>query len=163
MIVSGAAGLLGLLYVAYLSARVVAKEAGSETMQELSVYIFEGAMAFLSREYRAIGVFVIVVTVILGLGIGWAIAVAYIIGALCSLGAGFIGMQIATRANVRTAQAATKGFNEAMDVAFPGGAVMGMSVVSIGLLALSLLYRLFGGGVEAGEALKFGVNVLAGF
>ena len=163
MMVSGWVGLLGLLFVAYLSARVVAKEAGSATMQELSGYIFEGAMAFLLREYRAIGVFVIVVTIILGLGIGWAISAAYIIGALCSLAAGFVGMQIATRANVRTAQAATKGFNEAMDVAFPGGAVMGMSVVSIGLLALSLLYRLFGGGVEAGETLRSAVGVLAGF
>ncbi|MEK6613899.1 MAG: sodium/proton-translocating pyrophosphatase, partial [Candidatus Binatota bacterium] len=163
MMVSGWVGLFGLLFVAYLSVRVVAKEAGSATMQELSGYIFEGAMAFLLREYRAIGVFVIVVTIILGLGIGWAISAAYIIGALCSLAAGFVGMQIATRANVRTAQAATKGFNEAMDVAFPGGAVMGMSVVSIGLLALSLLSRLFGGGVEAGETLRSAVGVLAGF
>ena len=163
MIISGWIGLLGLVFVAYLSARVVAKETGNATMQELSGYIYEGAMAFLSREYQAIGVFAVAVTILLGFGIGWAIAVAYIIGALCSLGAGFVGMQIATRANVRTAQAATKGFNEAMDVAFPGGAVMGMSVVSIGLLALSLLYRFFGGGVEAGESLRSAVGVLAGF
>ncbi|MBI2986975.1 MAG: sodium-translocating pyrophosphatase [Deltaproteobacteria bacterium] len=163
MILSGLVGFFGLLFVAYLSARVVAKEAGSPTMQELSGYIFEGAMAFLAREYRTIGIFAAVVTVLLGFGIGWAIAFAYIIGAICSLAAGFVGMQIATRANVRTAQAATKGLHEAMDVAFPGGAVMGMSVVSIGLFALSLLYRFFGGGVEAGEALQFAVNVLAGF
>jgi len=163
MLFSGLVGVLGLLFVAYLSARVVAKDAGNATMQELSGYIHEGAMAFLSREYRAIGSFAIAVTVLLALGVGLAIALAYITGALCSLGAGFVGMQIATRANVRTAQAATKGFNEAMAVAFPGGAVMGMSVVSIGLFALSILYQLFGGGVGAGEGLRSAVSVLAGF
>lgn len=163
MMISVFVGFFGLVFVAYLSARVVAKETGNATMQELSGYIYEGAMAFLSREYQAIGVFAVAVTILLGLGIGWAIAVAYIIGALCSLGVGFVGMQIALRANVRTAQAATKGFNEAMDVAFPGGAVMGMSVVSIGLFALSLLYRFFSGGVEEGDSLRAAVGVLAGF
>ncbi|MEK6600498.1 MAG: sodium-translocating pyrophosphatase [Candidatus Binatota bacterium] len=163
MILSGWVGLFGLLFVAYLSARVVTKEAGSPAMRELSGYISEGAMAFLSREYRVIGIFAAVVTILLGLGIGWSIALAYIIGALCSLVAGFVGMQIATSANVRTTQAATKGFNEALDVAFSGGAVMGMSVVSIGLLALSLLYRFFGGGVEAGDSLRSAVAILAGF
>jgi len=160
---SGWIGLFGLLFVVYLSVRVVAKDAGSAAMQELSGYIFEGAMAFLSREYRAIGIFAVVVAFLLGFGIGWSIAFVYLIGALCSLAAGFVGMQIATRANVRTAQAATKGFNEAMSVAFPGGAVMGMSVVSIGLFALSLLYRFFGGGAAAGQTLQSAVNVLAGF
>lgn len=156
-------GFLGLLFVVYLSARVMAKETGTATMQELSGYIYEGAMAFLSREYKAIGVFALAVTALLAIGIGWRTSVAYIIGATCSLSAGLIGMHIATRANVRTTQAATKGFNEAIGVAFPGGAVMGMSVVSIGLFALSILYRVFGGGLEAGETLLQTVNVLAGF
>lgn len=163
MMVSGMVGLLGLLFVAYLSAKVVAKEAGNATMQELSGYIYEGAMAFLFREYRAIGIFAVAVALLIGIGIGWETALAYIVGAICSLGAGFIGMQIATRANVRTAHAATKGFNEAIGVAFPGGAVMGMSVVGIGLFALSILYPLFGGGAEAGDSLRHAVNVLAGF
>jgi len=114
-------GFVGLLFVAYLSAKVLAKETGNATMQELSGYIYEGAMAFLWREYRAIGVFAVVVTVLLALGIGWQTAVAYLIGAICSLGAGLTGMHIATRANVRTAQAATRGFNEAIGVAFTGG------------------------------------------
>ncbi|MBI4489233.1 MAG: sodium-translocating pyrophosphatase [Deltaproteobacteria bacterium] len=163
MMVSGIVGFLGLLFVAYLSARVVAKEAGNATMQELSGYIYEGAMAFLFREYRAIGIFAVAVALLIWIGIGWETALAYIVGAICSLGAGFIGMQIATRANVRTAHAATKGFNEAIGVAFPGGAVMGMSVVGIGLFALSILYPLFGGGAEAGDSLRYAVNVLAGF
>lgn len=156
-------GLLGLFFVAYLSAKVLAKETGSATMEELSSYIYEGAMAFLRREYQAIAVFAILVTVLLGFGVSWQTAVAYLIGALCSLSTGLVGMHIATRANVRTAQAATKGFNEAISVAFPGGAVMGLSVVSIGLFALSLLFWLFGGGLETGEPLLRAVNILAGF
>lgn len=163
MVISAVVGFFGLLFVSYLSVRVVAKETGNATMQELSGYIYEGSMAFLAREYRTIGIFAIAVMILLGYGIGWATAMAYIIGALCSLGAGFVGMQIATRANVRTAHAATKGFHEAMGVAFPGGAVMGMSVVSIGLFSLSILYWLLGGGVSAGDSLLGVVNVLAGF
>jgi K(+)-stimulated pyrophosphate-energized sodium pump len=104
-------------------------------MQEISGYIYEGAMAFLAREYRTIGIFAVLVAIFLAVGIGWETALAYLIGAICSLSTGLAGMHIATRANVRTAQAATKGFREAMGVAFPGGAVMGMSVVSIGLFA----------------------------
>jgi len=156
-------GFLGLLFVAYLSATVLAKDTGTATMQELSGYIYEGSMAFLSREYKAIGVFALVVTILLAIGIGWQTAVAYIIGAICSLSAGLVGMHIATRANVRTTQAATKGFNEAIAVAFPGGAVMGMSVVSIGLFALSVLYPVFGGGLVSGAPLLQAVNILAGF
>src|SRR5436189_3705791 len=156
-------GFLGLLFVADLSGTVLAKDTGTAAMQELSGYIYEGAMAFLSREYKAIGVFALVVTILLAVGIGWQTAVAYIIGAICSLSAGLVGMHIATRANVRTTQAATKGFNEAIAVAFPGGAVMGMSVVSIGLFALSVLYLVFGGGLVSGAPLLQAVNILAGF
>ncbi len=156
-------GFVGLLFVVYLSTKVLAKETGNATMQQLSGYIYEGAMAFLAREYRAIGIFAVLVAIFLAVGIGWATAVAYIVGAICSLSAGLTGMHIATRANVRTAQAATKGFNEAIGVAFPGGAVMGMSVVSIGLFALSILYWLFGGGAMPGAPLLQAVNILAGF
>jgi len=163
MMVSGIVGVLGLLFVVYLSARVLAKEAGNATMQELSGYIYEGAMAFLFREYRAIGIFAVAVAFLLVVGIGWETAAAYLIGAICSLGAGLVGMHIATRANVRTAQAATRGFNEAISVAFPGGAVMGMTVVSVGLLALSVLYWVFGGSAAPGEPLLRAVNILAGF
>lgn len=163
MVVSALVGFIGLLFVAYLSAKVLAKDAGNATMQEISGYIYEGAMAFLSREYRAIGIFAIAVAFLLAAGIGWETAVAYLIGAICSLGAGLIGMHIATRANVRTAQAATRGFNEAISVAFPGGAVMGMTVVSIGLFALSVLYWLFGASAVPGESLLRAVNILAGF
>jgi K(+)-stimulated pyrophosphate-energized sodium pump len=154
---------LGLLFVVYLSARVLSKETGNATMQELSGYIYEGAMAFLYREYRAIAVFVVIVAVVIGWGIDWATALSYVIGAVCSLTAGLIGMHIATRANVRTAQAATRGFNEAMSVAFPGGAVMGLSVVSIGLFAVSVLYWYFAGEAVSEEPLRQAVSLLAGF
>ncbi len=156
-------GFLGLLFVVYLSVKVLSKAPGSAAMQELSGYIYEGAMAFLLREYRAIAVFIVIVALLIGVGIDWATATSYVIGAVCSLTAGVIGMHIATRANVRTAQAATEGFNQAMGVAFPGGAVMGLSVVSIGLFAVSILYWYFVGPAESGESLRLGVNLLAGF
>jgi K(+)-stimulated pyrophosphate-energized sodium pump len=108
-------------------------------------------MAFLKREYKAIGIFAIVVAILLAIGLkgqGWrfsiATALSYLVGAACSLTAGYVGLSISTRANTRTAQAATKGFNQALGVAFPGGAVMGLTVVGLGL---SFFCRLFGFGL----------------
>src|SRR5205809_8012281 len=92
-------GFLGLLFVAYLSATVVAKDTGTATMQELSGYIYEGAMAVLSREYKAIGVVALVVTGRLAIGIGWETAVAYIIGGICSATAGRVGIHLAPGAH----------------------------------------------------------------
>ena len=159
-------GFLGLLFVWFLAKKVTAKDPGNALMQELSGYIHEGAMAFLHREYKTVAKFVALVAVVLVAGINFKTALAFVFGALCSTAAGYIGMQIATRANTRTTQAATKGFNEAIQVAFPGGAVMGMSVVSIGLFAISVLFLLFYGVSGQHEFLgkiKDAANVLAGF
>ncbi|MGE5592643.1 MAG: sodium-translocating pyrophosphatase [Betaproteobacteria bacterium] len=137
------AGALGLAFVCYLVSNVLSKDPGNATMRELSGAIHEGAMAFLKREYSVVLVFLAIVFVILAVGISPYTAVAFVLGAGASISAGFVGMQISTRANARTAQAATKGFNNALRVAFPGGAVMGMYVVGIGLFALSLVYYVF--------------------
>jgi K(+)-stimulated pyrophosphate-energized sodium pump len=138
------AGAVGLAYALSLAGRVRSREAGTPEMQTLSAAIREGAMAFLAREYRAIAVFVAVMFVILASGIipgiEWRTAVAYVLGAACSVGAGYVGMQIATLANTRTAHAARSGLARAMAVAFPGGAVMGMTVVGLGLLGVGILY-----------------------
>lgn len=165
-------GLAALVFVLLLARRVLRHDPGSPRMQAISAAVHEGAMAFLAREYRAIAVFVLVVAIALffGLrGLGWPgcllTAVAYLVGASCSLLAGFIGMSIATRANTRTAQAARHGLDRALAVAFPGGAIMGLTVVGLGLLAFSLLFL----GVStllAGELtlrLTGTANVLAGF
>ncbi len=145
LLLTALAGLIGLVFVGYLIRTVLSKDRGSGMIQELSGYIHEGAMAFLFREYRSILIFVAIVAIVIIFGINPATGLAFILGAGCSIAAGYIGMQISTRANGRTTQAATQGFSEAMAVAFPGGAVMGMSVVSIGLFALAVLYYIFSG------------------
>ena len=121
---SAAVGFVGMLFVILLSFWVLKQDPGTKEMQEISEAIREGAMAFLFREYRAIAIFVIIVGLLLGFAINKFTGIAFVIGAACSIAAGFIGMNIATRANCRTAQAAKKDFNSAMSVAFPGGAVM---------------------------------------
>ncbi|HEX6971252.1 MAG TPA: sodium-translocating pyrophosphatase [Limnochordia bacterium] len=142
-------GLLALAFAAVLFNRVQRAETGSTRMQEIAAAIHEGAMAFLGREYRVLAVFVLVIAVVLWV-VGGAspqfsrtTAFAFIVGALASILAGFIGMQAATRANVRTACAAQRGMPAALSIAFSGGAVMGLSVVGLGLLGLGLLVWLF--------------------
>ncbi|MDR7457690.1 MAG: sodium/proton-translocating pyrophosphatase, partial [Armatimonadota bacterium] len=142
-----AAGVLALLYAGALARRVARRDPGTPEMQSIAEAIREGAMAFLGREYRAIAVFVAVMFVILATGITPGIelptAVAFVIGAACSVAAGFAGMRVATLANTRTAQAARSGLVQALGVAFPGGAVMGMTVVGLGLLGVGVLYAIF--------------------
>jgi len=147
-----AAGGVALLFAAYLSAQVNRAPHGTERMKELSEAIHEGAMAFLFREYRTLVVFVLALAaVIFAAGavspaeaMRPETAVAFILGAVSSALAGFFGMRVATRANVRTAQAAQNGQSAALQVAFSGGAVMGMAVVGLGLVGLSIVLFLFG-------------------
>ncbi len=135
-------GVLGLLFVVYLAFKVLKKNVGPSKVQEISDLIHDGAMAFLKREYMSILVFVVLLGAVIFFFIAKKTAFAFIIGAACSVLAGNIGMQIATRSNGRTAQGATKSFNEALGIAFPGGAVMGISVVGIGLFGLAGVYLL---------------------
>jgi K(+)-stimulated pyrophosphate-energized sodium pump len=141
------AGVVALVYAAGLARQVSMRDAGTPQMRAISEAIREGAMAFLSREYRAIAVFVAVMFVVLATGITPGIefktAVAFVIGAVCSVAAGYVGMRVATGANTRTAQAARSGVVAALRVAFPGGAVMGMTVVGVGLLGVGILYLLY--------------------
>ncbi|HZJ84082.1 MAG TPA: sodium-translocating pyrophosphatase [Syntrophomonadaceae bacterium] len=141
-----AGGALALLFALYLSSKVKKADTGTERMVEISNYIHEGAMAFLSRQYRAIAIFVVIVFLGLGLVLpenSWKTAISFIVGATCSALAGYIGMTVATKANVRTANAARSSQNAALGIAFSGGAVMGMSVTGLGLLGLGILYIIF--------------------
>lgn len=143
LIISGLAGLAALAFAAFLTIRIMRKDKGTPPMLAISEAVQEGAMAFLKREYRIILIFMLILFVVLWMGIDAKTAIAYVGGALGSTLAGLFGMQVATRANSRTAQAARRSFNEALGLAFSGGAVMGMLVVGIGLLALSGIYYLF--------------------
>ncbi|MBU4267115.1 MAG: sodium-translocating pyrophosphatase [Candidatus Altiarchaeota archaeon] len=135
-------GICALIFVAFLAKRVMKQSPGSEKMIEISDAIHEGSMAFMKREYSAILVFAIIMAAVLATFIGTSTAIAYVAGAICSSAAGFIGMNIATKANVRTAEAAKKSVNSALRVAFSGGGVMGLSVVGLGLLGIYFLYAL---------------------
>ncbi len=149
-----AAAVIALLFAAYLAAKVSRQEAGTERMQEIAGAIAEGARAFLTAEYKILVFFVLVLFVLIGLGIGsWVTAVCFVVGALFSTIAGYCGMTVATKANVRTANAArTGGMNQALSVAFSGGAVMGMCVAGLGALGVSIVY-----------ILTKNVDVLSGF
>lgn len=142
--VSVAAGVLALLFAFFLTQKVGRQDAGTDRMKEIAQAIEEGARAFLTAEYKILIIFVAVLFVLIGLGIGnWLTAVCFIIGAVFSTIAGYCGMNVATKANVRTANAArTGGMNQALSIAFSGGAVMGMCVVGLGLLGVSGIYAL---------------------
>ncbi len=147
--VAPGAGVLALLYAFWKASWVSKQDAGSDEMKEIARRIQEGAMAFLAAEYRYLAVFVLIVAGALavanlsGEGRSWWIAVSFVAGAFASGLAGFIGMRVATNANVRTTNAAKTGFSAALDVAFSGGAVMGMTVVGLALIGLGGLYLLY--------------------
>ncbi len=145
--VASLAGVVALVYVFRMIRRVMREDPGTPQMVSISDAIHEGAMVFLKKEYKAIGLFAVVVAILLVLAQhrdGWASSIltafSFLVGAACSLTSGYVGMSTSTRANTRTAQAATKGLSEAMAVAFPGGAVMGLTVVGLGLLAFSAVF-----------------------
>ena len=137
------AGVLALLYAIAAANWVSRQEAGNARMREIADAIHEGAMAFLKREYSVLIIFVIALFVLLAWLIDIWTAVSFLAGAIASVLAGYVGMNVATKANVRTANAAQHGTNRALGVAFKGGAVMGMSVVGLGLLGVGVLYMIF--------------------
>ena len=139
------AGILALIYAVILAVVVSKQDAGTDKMKEIAKAISDGARAFLFSEYKILVVFVLVLGLILGFAISWVTALCFLVGAVFSVLAGFFGMSVATKANVRTANAArTKGMNGALGVAFKGGAVMGMCVAGLGCLGVSCIYFITG-------------------
>ncbi|MDI6778816.1 MAG: sodium-translocating pyrophosphatase [Bacteroidota bacterium] len=143
-------GVFGLFIAFIIYFSIKRQPEGSDKMKEIAHQIQIGAMAFLRREYSVLIFFVIIVFVLLGTFLGWYTAIAFISGAICSVLAGFFGMQAATKANVRTTQAAKEhGQGAALLVAFNGGAVMGVSVASLGLIGVGIFFYLFGSSEQA--------------
>lgn len=138
-------GVVGFIIAYLMYVNLKKKDAGNEIMQDLAKQIHEGAMVFLKREYSILAVFVIIVALLLWWGLEWHTALAYVGGAICSISAGLTGMTSATRANVRTSQAAkTYGLEAALNVSyFGGGAVMGISVAALGLIGIGAFYYFF--------------------
>ena len=167
VLIAVVAGVIGLLFSLYQRNYVLEQDEGSDRMKQIAAAIQRGAQAFLSREYRAVAVLVLIVTVALlalsaapGSGMSPLTAVAFVLGALASGLSGYIGMYIAVRANVRTAQAASQSLNKGLRVAFASGTVMSTMVVSLALLGISILFILFVN--ELGDAAQ-AASALAGF
>jgi K(+)-stimulated pyrophosphate-energized sodium pump len=167
-------GVIALIYTFIQSAWVTKQSAGNDRMKEIAGYIAEGAMAFLKAEYKVMGYFVVIAALLLGVmgatdkNSHWSIAIAFIIGAILSALAGYLGMRIATKSNVRTAEAAKTSLSKALKVSFTGGAVMGMGVAGLAVLGLGtlfiILYTMFvhGAAVDS-EEMKRAIEVLTGF
>ncbi len=141
-------GILALIYTFWRSKWVSNQDAGSDKMKAIAQHISSGAMAFLKAEYRFLAIFVLAVFILLSVSAdaqtsSWLVGVSFIVGALCSALAGFIGMKVATKANVRTTNAARKSLGRALEVAFSGGAVMGLGVVGLGVLGLGTLFVIY--------------------
>ena len=167
-------GVLGLIFVFVKNAWVSKQEEGDPKMARIAKNIADGAMSFLKAEYRILAIFVAAVAILLYFkgqseaGSNGMVAVSFIVGAICSALAGFIGMKVATKANVRTTQAARTSLGKALEVAFAGGSVMGMGVVGLGVLGLSglfMIYSNFGwaGGTGTVDGIAMVLNVLSGF
>jgi K(+)-stimulated pyrophosphate-energized sodium pump len=141
------AGIVAAGIVAFFVRYVLRQDQGSERIKEISAAIKEGGLAFIHREYRTLGIVVVIIAIVLAAipSLGWRLSVAFIFGALCSMGAGYAGMNMALRSNGRTCAAAQKGLNQGLRVSFRGGAVMGLTVVSIGIIGLSVLYLVWHG------------------
>lgn len=159
-------GILALLFVFFKSTWVSKQDEGSDKMKRIAKNIADGAMSFLKAEYKILAIFVVAVAILLffkgsnEVGSNGMVAVSFIIGAICSALAGFIGMKVATKANVRTTSAARTSLGKALEVAFAGGAVMGLGVVGLGVLGLSGLFMAYS---EMGWGINEVLNVLSGF
>ena len=159
-------GVLALAFVYWKNAWVSKQEEGNEKMSRIAKNISDGAMSFLKAEYKVLSIFVVAVAILLffkgsaEVNSTGMVAFSFVIGAICSALAGFIGMKVATKANVRTTQAARTSLGKALEVAFSGGAVMGLGVVGLGVLGLSLLLSLYQGMYDSTTVV---LNVLSGF
>lgn len=159
-------GIVALVFVFFKNSWVTKQDGGNEKMARIAKNIADGAMSFLKAEYKILSIFVVAVAILLYFkgtyepGSNGMVAVSFIVGAVCSALAGFIGMKVATKANVRTTQAARTSLGKALEVAFAGGAVMGLGVVGLGVLGLSSLFMFYSG---QGWAISEVLNVLSGF
>lgn len=143
VLIALALGVVGTLFVVWQMRNVLRFDTGNDTMRSIASAIQEGAAAFLSREYTFLAGFVVVVAIVVAVFLSWQTALCFVVGAMTSAGAGYLGMYVAVRANVRTAAAASRSLNDGLRVAFASGSVMGMAVVSFSLLGMTILFLIF--------------------
>jgi K(+)-stimulated pyrophosphate-energized sodium pump len=155
-------GAIAVLFAVVLTFVVLRQPPGNARMIEIGAAIQEGASAYLNRQYLVIGVIGVIVAVIIGLTLNWVTAILYVVGAVCSAAAGYVGMNVSVRANMRTAEAARTGLGHALATAFRGGAVTGFMVVGLGLLGVAVSY-LFTHNLDALVGLGFGASLVSVF
>src|SRR5437868_5111019 len=155
-------GAVAVVFAGLLTAMVLRKPPGNERMIEIAGAIQEGAAAYLNRQYTVIAVIGVVIAVVIGFTLGWVTAVLYLVGAACSAAAGYVGMNVSVRSNLRTAEAARSGLNAALSTAFRGGAVTGFMVVGLGLLGVAVSY-FFTHNLDALIGLGFGASLVSVF
>ncbi len=157
-----AGGLAAVAFAVVLIFLVLSKPTGNDRMREIAAAIQEGAAAYLNRQYTVIAIIGVIIAIVIGFFINWSTAALYVVGAVLSASAGYVGMNIAVRSNLRTAEAARSGVNAALEVAFRGGAVTGFMVVGLGLLGVSAAYLLFKN-PESLVGLAFGASLVSVF
>src|SRR3972149_5473500 len=160
------AGIIGLIFAGYLASYILKLDAGNDRMKAIASAIQEGAMAYLNRQYRTVAIIAVILTILIAMAINVKTAVGFIFGAVLSAAAGYLGMNISVRSNVRCANAAREGMQKALRVAFRGGAVTGISVASLALLGVSGLYIAYGGGTDAVDKVVgfgFGASLISLF
>ena len=155
-------GAVAVVFALALAGLVLRQSPGNERMREIAAAIQEGASAYLNRQYLVIGIIGVIIAIVIGIFLGWVTAVLYIFGAVLSAAAGYVGMNVSVRANLRTAEAARTGLNRALTVAFRGGAVTGFMVVGLGLLGVAVAYKATGN-LDALVGLGFGASLVSVF
>lgn len=158
-----ACGIISLVSLGFIAKNIISKDSGNKKMKEIASHIEEGAMAFIKREYKYLSVFIVCVFLLILIFLSYKTAIAFLLGSTFSMFAGFIGMKIAVKANVRTASAAKHGIKTALGVAFSGGTVMGLSVVGLGITGLTILVLIFDVNVEYITGFGLGASSIALF